>query len=103
MEITVYAKKRTASDGKFFYSYLATLTRKDGTKQIVSVKFREECGKPKPENCPINIKFEKSEANIATRQFVREDNGEAMTCYTLWVSAWEPGKPFVDNSLDDFE
>lgn len=103
MEITIYAKKRTTSEGKSFFSYLSTLTRKDGTKQTVSVKFRDDCGNPKPENCPMNVKFDKGNANMSTREFVREDTGEVATSYTLWVSAWEPGTPFVDHSLDDFE
>ena len=103
MEITIYAKKRTTAEGKSFFSYLSTLTRKDGTKQTVSVKFRDECGNPKPENCPMNVKFDKGNANMTTREFVREDTGEVGTSYTLWVSAWEPGTPFVDHSLDDFE
>lgn len=103
MEITVYAKKRNSYDGKTFYSYLSTLTRKDGTKQTVSVKFRDEAGNPKPEKCPMNVKFDKSNANMSTKEFVREDTGEVATSYTLWVSKWEPGSPFVDHSLDDFE
>lgn len=103
MEITIFAKKRIASDGKYFYSYLSTLTRKDGTKQTVSVKFRDEAGNPKPEKCPMNIKFDRGSANVATKEFTREDTGEVSTSYTLWVSAWEPGAPFVDHSLDDFE
>lgn len=103
MEITIFAKKRTASDGKSFYSYLSTLTRKDKTKQTVSVKFRDEAGNPKPEKCPMNIKFDRGSANVATKDFIREDTGEVATSYTLWVSAWEPGEPFVDHSLDDFE
>ena len=103
MEITIYAKKRTSSDGKSFFSYLSTLTRKDGTKQTVSVKFRDDCGNPKPENCPMNIKFEKGNANMTTKEFVRDDTGEVGTSYTLWVSAWEHGTQFVDHSLDDFE
>lgn len=103
MEITIFAKKRTASDGKSFYSYLSTLTRKDGTKQTVSVKFRDGAGNPKPENCPMNIKFDKSEANMTAKAFTREDSGETGFSYTLWVSRWEQGAPFVDHSLDDFE
>lgn len=102
MEITIYAKKRSTKEGKTFYSYLSTLTKKDGTTQTVSVKFRDEAGNPKPENCPMNIKFEKGSANMATREFTREDTGEPGVSYTLWVSAWEKGTPFVDHSLDDF-
>lgn len=103
MEITIYAKKRTTNEGKSFYSYLSTLTRKDGTKQTVSVKFRDECGNPKPENCPMNIEFDKCNANMSTKEFLREDSGEVGVSYTLWVSDWRQGTPFVDHSLDDFE
>ena len=103
MEITIYTKKRRTSEGKSFFSYLSTLTRKDGTKQTVSVKFRDEAGYPKPEKCPMNIKFDKRNANMATKEFTREDTGELATSYTLWVSAWEQGAPFIDHSLDDFE
>ena len=103
MEITIYAKKRTTNEGKSFFSYLSILTRKDGTKQTVSVKFRDECGSPKPEKCPMNIKFDKGNANMTTREFTREDTGEVVKSYTLWVSEWEQGAPFVDHSLDDFE
>lgn len=103
MEITIYAKKRTTDEGKAFHSYLSTLTRKDGDTQTVSVKFRDDAGKPKPENCPMNIKFDKGDANLSTKEFVREDTGEIGLSYTLWVSKWEQGAPFVDHSLDDFE
>lgn len=103
MEITIYAKKRTGKDGKSFFSYLATLPRKDGTKQTVAVKFRDDAGNPKPEKCPMNIKIERNCANIATSEYVREDTGEVGVSYTMWVSAWAPGAPFVDHSLDDFD
>ena len=103
MEITIYAKKRTTAEGKTFYSYLSTLTRKDGGKQTVSVKFRDDAGNPKPEHCPMNIKFEKGWANMSTSEFTREDTGEIGTSFTLWVSRWEQGTPFVDHSLDDYE
>lgn len=103
MEITVYAKKRTTIEGKTFYSYLATLTRKDGVKLTVSVKFRDEAGNPKPEKCPMNIMFNKGDANMSTHEFTREDTGEVGLSHTLWVSRWEEGAPFVDHSLDDFE
>lgn len=103
MEITIYAKKRNTAEGKTFYNYLSTLTRKDGTNQTVSVKFRDECGNPRPEKCPMNIEFPKNAANLAISEFVREDTGEIGTSYTLWVTAWKEGTPFVDHSLDDFE
>ena len=103
MEITVFAKKRTTAEGKPFTSYLSTLRRKDGSEQKVSVKFREECGSPKPEKCPINIVFDRKDANMTNERYTRKDSGEEAYSYTLWVSAWKPGQPYVDHSLDDFE
>lgn len=103
MEIAIFAKKRNGKDGKSFYSYLSTLPRKDGTTQTVAVKFRDEAGHPKPENCPMNILIDKENANIAKQSFVYEDTGEAGTSYTLWVSAWREGRPYVDTSLDEFD
>ena len=103
MELTIYAKKRTSNDGKPFFGYLSTLTRKDGTSQRVSVKFREDCGSPKADKCPMNIIVDKKNANISIKEYIREDNGDICKSYTLWVSAWEPGSPFVDHSLDEFE
>ena len=103
MEITIYAKKRHAVEGKTFYSYLSTLTRKDGTNQTVSVKFRDDAGNPKPENCPMNIKFDRGTANMTARAFTRRDTGATGSSYPLWVSRWEQSAPFVDHSLDDFE
>jgi hypothetical protein len=102
MEITIFAKKRQTKDGRIFWSYLSTLTKKDGEKVTVSVKFREECGSPKPEDCPMNIIFEKHEGNMSSRDFVREDTGELFTSYTLWLSGWKVGEPYVDHSLDEY-
>ena len=103
MEITIFAKKRTSNDGKTFYSYLTTLIRKDGSDQTVSVRFREEAGKPKPENCPMNIVIDKGDANISKKKYVREDTGEEAFSYNLWVTAWKEGTPYVDTSLDEFD
>lgn len=100
MEITIYAKKRHSKEGKMFYNYLSTLTRKDGTKQSVTVKFRDECGNPRPENCPMNIRFERGEANLSSRVFERD--GVSGISYTLWISKWEQIGEYVDHSLDDF-
>lgn len=105
MNLTIFAKKRTTKEGKTFYTYISTMTRKDGTELTASVKFRDECGSPKPENCPVNIIVDKENANLSTRTYTREDNGELATSYTLWVSGWELDtiNPFVDHSLDEFE
>lgn len=103
MEITVFAKKRHTNDGKSFFSYLATLKKKTGENVTVSVRFREDAGNPKPENCPMNIIINKTDANLSSRVYTREDTGEDAISYTLWVSAWSKGAEYVDHSLDEFE
>lgn len=103
MEITIYAKKRVKEEGGTFYSYLTKMRKKDGTDVTVAVKFREECGHPKPENCPMNVIVDKEKANMSTRDFIREDTGEIAKSHTLWVTSWRPGSEYVDKSLDDFE
>ena len=35
MELAIFAKKRTGKDGKGFYSYLSTLTKKTGEKLLL--------------------------------------------------------------------
>ena len=103
MEITIFSKKRTTKEGKSFYSYLTTLTKKDGTPHTVSVKFRDECGSPKPENCPCNILVNKEDCNMSTKQFIREDTGEPGVSYTMWVSNWTKGSAYVDHSMDEYD
>lgn len=103
MEIAIFAKRMTRKDGTPFFKYLSTLHRKDGTTQTVGVRFRDDCGHPKPENCPINIKVDKNDANMVRKDFVREDTGEVATSFTLWVSKWVEGSPYVDTSLDEYD
>lgn len=104
MKVTVFGKKKTSKDGKSFVAYVAKLNRKDGSTLTASVKFREDCGAPRLEDCPVNIEFDKASANLATRTYVREDTGEEGTSYTLWVSNWkESEEVYMDHSLDDFE
>lgn len=104
MKVTVFGKKKTTAEGKAFTAYVAKLTRKDGTDLTASVKFREDCGQPKLEECPINIEFEKADGNLSSRSYVREDTGEEALSYTLWVRKWKPSADiYVDHSLDDFE
>lgn len=103
MEITVFAKKRTTKDNtRTFYSYLSKLTRKDGTEQTVTVKFRDECGAPKPDACPMNIIIEKDKCNMSKKDFIYDETGEVGTSHTLWVTAWEQGAEYVDHSMDEF-
>lgn len=102
MELTIFAKKRQTADGKkTFYNYLTTLTKKDGSELKCAVKFRESCGNPKPEDCPLNIVVDKKAANLSHKELTLE-TGEVYTVYTLWVSDWKKGAAYVDHSLDDF-
>ena len=102
MEITIFAKKRESKDGRKFNTYLTTLTKKSGEQLTVSVKFREEAGNPDPKTCPCNIVVEKENLNMAQRNYTVEETGEVRVGYTLWVSSWKPGKPYVDHSMDEY-
>ena len=103
MEITIFAKNRTAKNGQNFVGYLARLPRKDGTTQTSAVKFRKECGAPDGDACPMNIIVERKDVNLSRRDFVNRETGEVSTGYTLWVSNWKDGSPYVDHSLDEFD
>lgn len=104
MNITIFAKKRTTSEGKKFYSYLTTLTRKNGDSVVVTVKFNEACGNPRPEDCPMNIIVDKATANLSGKTVKNTDTGEVFESRTLWVKNWEKDpNVWVDTSLDDFE
>ena len=103
MQLTIFAKKRKTKDGRTFTAYVTKLTKTDGTTVTAGVKFREDCGAPKSENCPCVIEINKREANLSTSTYVREDTGEIAKSHTLCVSAWEMVGPWVDTSLDDYE
>lgn len=105
MLLNIFAKKRTTSEGKAFYSYLTTLTRKDGEQETVQVKFREGCGQPNGQDCPRVIEVNKEDANLVKRMVQVEKNGqtEEVESRTLWVSGWTDKGEYVDHSLDDYE
>lgn len=100
MEITLFAKKVQSNDGKTFYKFLSTLNKKDGETVSVQVKFREPAKLPAVNECPMNIKFNKTDANYVVKSIDR--NGEKIQSRVLWVSSWTPGKPYIDNSMDEF-
>lgn len=102
MEITIFSKKRQTKDGKNFDSFLARLTKKDGSQITASVRFREACGQPKGDECPCNIVIEKGQCNMIEREFFNEETGEIAKAFTLWVTDWERGSEYVDHSMDDF-
>lgn len=102
MQITVFAKQRTDKNNRKFYTYLGQLViPSTGERLTVAVKFPE--GKePKPVDCPMNIVFNKSCANLSHRKY-EKSNGDVGVSSTLWVSDWEQGEPYVDHSLDEFD
>jgi hypothetical protein len=105
MKLTIFAKKLTSKEGRPFYKYLTTLTKKDGDEVTCTVKFREDAGAPKGEECPMNILVDKTDCNYREKQQTYEDkdgNEEEFTSKTLWISAWTKGEPYVDTSMDEF-
>lgn len=103
MEITIFAKKRTTADGrKTFFSYLTTLTRKDGTPCTCSVKFTAPAEAPDPLDCPCNIIVEKSACNMSTEDYTDAKSGEVRKSHKLWIREYRSGSPYVDHSMDEF-
>ena len=98
----IFAKKKTTKEGKIFHTYLTTLKKKTGEEIIAQVKFRDICGSPEPEKCPMNIVFPRSKANMTVREYTREDTREICEQYVMWVSEWAEGKPYRDTSMDEF-
>lgn len=105
MNLTIFGKKKSTKEGKAFTAYVVRMKKKDGSFLTASAKFREECGQPKLEECPINIIVEKDDANLAERIYVKDEKtGEEATAYTLWISKWKRSpEAYVDHSLDEFE
>ena len=102
MQITIFAKKRNTKEGKVFFTYLTKLTKKDGSEITSTVKFRDECGNPKPDKCPMNLIVEKTDCNFSSKASTDEETGEIRTSNTLWINNWKEGEPYVDHSMDDF-
>ena len=98
MKVTVFGKSKNNKDNKAFTAYSGRLTRKDGSELSVGIKFRQPCVGPKKEDCPVNIIFDKADANLSQRY----DSERDTMYYTLWVSKYQLGEPYEDHSLDDF-
>ena len=106
MEKTIFAKKRTASDGRTFYTYLTKLHKKSTDEDItVQVRFRDECGVPKTFPCNIILNDGDSNYSEKTTEYTDKETGEIKTVITrtLWVNNWSAGADYVDNSMSDFE
>lgn len=102
MKLTIFAKRRTTKEGKPFYTYLTTLKKKTGEKEVVAVKFTEEFT-PNPKDCPMNIEVDKGNANLSNTKVTSEDGREIIS-KTLWVKGYELSKEvFKDTSLDEYE
>lgn len=103
MEITIFAKKRTTADGrKTFFSYLTTLTRKDGTPCTCSVRFVAPAENPDPLVCPVNILVDKNDCNMTEEKYTDKKSGEDRKSYKLWIKSYKTGSAYVDHSMDDF-
>ena len=105
MLLNVFAKKRTGKDGKVFYNFLSTLTKKNGEQETVQLKFREDAGLPNASKCPMTIEVDKSKANLTKKMVTVEKNGEEKEIEqrTLWISEYEYKGDYVDTSLDEYE
>lgn len=105
MLLNVFAKKRTGKDGKVFYNFLSTLTKKNGEQETVQLKFREDAGIPNASKCPMTIEVDKSKANLTKKMVTVEKNGEEKEIEqrTLWISEYKYKGDYVDISLDEYE
>ena len=112
MKLSVFAKRRQSQDTdsktgaitlRDFWTYLTTLVNKSTGEVVpVQIKFRQACGAPEPQKCPMFIEVPKDKANLSWEKYVNED-GEEMQAAKMWVCEWSPAGEFVDHSLDDFE
>lgn len=108
MELAIFAKNRTSKEGKKFTAYVTKLVKKSGEIITTGVRFREDCGAPKADECPCYILVDKANANLNTHsQLVTDpETGEERTAtyYTMWIKDWKKSnKIYEDHSLDDFE
>lgn len=101
MKLNVFAKKRTRKDGKVFYNYLSTITKKDGTEESVQLKFREDAGQPNPKECPRVIQVNKENANLVKKTVIIDE--KEIEQRTLWISKYNDLGDYVDTSLDEYE
>lgn len=111
MKITIYAKKRTTSEGKTFYNYLSKLTKKNGEELPITVHFKMSAGMPDPNACPCVIEFSKKDANLSKKEraYAKTDvvTGEVTEGIhidnQLWLSNWNMIGEAEDHSLDEFD
>ena len=105
MKVTVFAKKRKTSDGKTFNVFVTKMINKDGEAFYVTVKAPED-DEIKANECPLNIEFDKANANLThTKDTIETDDGvREYVHHTLWLKKYtRSAEKYVDTSLDDFE
>ena len=99
MKITVFAKNAHNNEGKTFTSYSGRMVNRDGEVISMGIKFKQPCQGPRKEDCPCNIEFDRSAANLQTRYDEESDR----TYKTLWIEKYTLGEEYIDHSLDDFD
>lgn len=101
MKITVFAKERTGKDNNKFLTYLSKLTKTTGDEVTVQLKFSEECGRIKKENCPCIIEVETSDCSYSERKVVKDDR--EIINRVLWINKYtKTDEVFIDNSASCF-
>lgn len=101
MKITVFAKERTGKDNNKFLTYLSKLIKKSGEEVTVQLKFSEECGRIKKENCPCIIEVDTSDCSYSERKIVKDDR--EIINRVLWINKYtKTDEVFVDTSASCF-
>lgn len=102
MELTIFCKTMKKKDGGTYPRYISRLTKKNGEEVSFAVKFEQEAGQPKPENCPCIISVEKEDASYSEKKKTR-DNGSTVIQREMFIKKWsKTDKEWVDNSMDAF-
>lgn len=104
MEIALFAKKRTTSEGKSFVGYWATLVSpKTGEITPVTVKFKDDKCKPVPlEDCPCMITLQKGDCSLTKPYEFESKDGTVGIGRDLWVYDWVRSGDYVDHSMDEY-
>ena len=101
MKITVFAKERKGKDNNTFVSYLSKLTKNTGEEVTVQIKFSDECGRIKKENCPCIIEAEPCDCSYSERKVVKDD--KEIINRVLWINKYnKTDEVFVDTSANIF-
>lgn len=101
MKITVFAKERKGKDNNSFLSYLSKLTKNTGEEVTVQLKFSEECGRIKKENCPCIIEVDTSDCSYSERKVIKDDR--EIINRVLWINKYtKTDETFVDTSASCF-